>query len=138
MGQLIQNKYDVSFIDSYCTVYDKAPSRRLLAKVEMTKNRIFPLNLRSAILPQSCAHTVSSQDETWLWHYRYGHLPFQSLSHLQKKSMVKGLPVMNEQSSSCEDCILGKHQRDSFPPSTNRAKEHLELVHMDLCGPMQT
>ena len=52
--------------------------------------------------------------------------------------MVKGLPVIHEQSSTCEDCIIGKHYRDSFPTSTSQAKEHLELVHTYLRGPMQT
>jgi hypothetical protein len=40
--------------------------------------------------------------------------------------------------SPCESCILGKHKRDNFPTSSNREKEHLELVHTNLCGPMQT
>jgi len=52
--------------------------------------------------------------------------------------MVQGLPVIDDQSSSCEDCILGKHQRDSFPNFESRVKGHLDLVHTDLCGPMQT
>ena len=52
--------------------------------------------------------------------------------------MVKGLPVIHEQSSSCEDCIIWKHQRDNFPTSTPQSKEHLEIVHTDLCVPMQT
>jgi hypothetical protein len=138
IGQLSQNGYDVRFKDSTCTILDKPPSRRLVAKVQMTKNRMFPLNLRSVNMSQSYAQNVSSTDETWLWHLRYGHLPFRSLSLLQKQSMVKGLPILNEQTNPCESCILGKHQRDNFPTASYRAKEHLELVHTDLCGPMQT
>ena len=114
------------------------PIKKLIAKVEMTNNRIFPLSLRSANLPDLVAHTVSSLDESWLWNYKFGHLPFKSLNILHKQSMVKGLPVIHEQSNTCEDCITGKHQTDNFPTSTTRAKEHLELVHIDLCGPMQT
>ena len=48
IGKLLQNKYDVMFHDTYYAIYDKPPSKRLIAKVEMTKNRIFPLSLRSA------------------------------------------------------------------------------------------
>jgi hypothetical protein len=51
--------------------------------------------------------------------------------------MVKGLPIFNKQNSPCESCILGKHKRTSFPQSSTQAKQHLELVHTDLCGPMQ-
>ena len=64
IGQLLQNKYDVRFHDTYCAIYDKPPSKRLIEKIEMTKNRIFPLSLRSANLPHPVAHTVSSQDES--------------------------------------------------------------------------
>ena len=102
----------------------------------MTKNGIFPLSLKSANLPQYVAHIVSSLDESWLWHCRFSHLPFKSLNLLHKQSMVKGLPVIHEQSSSCEDCIIGKHQRVNLPTSTSKAKEHLEIVHTCLCGPM--
>ena len=47
IGQLLQNKYDVRFHDTYCAIYDKPPNKRLIAKVEMTKNRIFPLSFRN-------------------------------------------------------------------------------------------
>ena len=56
---------------------------------------------------------------------------------LQKQSMVIGFPPSINQIRSCESCIVGKHQRDSFPSSSYRAKECLELVHTDLCGSMQ-
>ena len=29
IGQLLQNKYDVRFHDTYCAIYDKPPSKRL-------------------------------------------------------------------------------------------------------------
>ena len=84
IGQLLQNKYDVTFHDTYCAIYDKPPSKRLIAKAEMNKNRIFPLSLRSANLLHHVAHTVSSQDESWLWHCRFGHIPFKNLNILHK------------------------------------------------------
>ncbi|CAL2259464.1 unnamed protein product [Prunus armeniaca] len=52
--------------------------------------------------------------------------------------MVHGLPHLEKTSVVCEGCILGKQHRDSFPSkSTWRAKFPLELVHTDICGPMQ-
>ena len=66
VGQLLQNKYDFRFHDTYCVIYDKPPSERLIAKVEMTKNRIFPLSLRSANLTYSVAHTISILDDSFL------------------------------------------------------------------------
>ncbi|GAU31045.1 hypothetical protein TSUD_214810 [Trifolium subterraneum] len=67
----------------------------------------------------------------------YGHLSHKGLSILTKKEMVKGLPVLQETTETCEDCIIGKHQRDSIPMSANwRATEELQLVHSDICGPI--
>ena len=84
IGQLIQNQYDIQLYDTYCVIYDKPPNKRLIAKVEMAMNRIFPLSLRSAKRPQSLAHIFSSLNESWLWHCRFGHLPFKSLNLLHK------------------------------------------------------
>jgi hypothetical protein len=73
-----------------------------------------------------------------IWHARFVHLPFQSLSLLQKHSMVKGLPIFKEKNTPCASCILGKHKRTSFPQPSTQSKQHLKVVHTDLCGPMQT
>jgi transposase InsO family protein len=53
--------------------------------------------------------------------------------------MVKGLPCIQQPTSSCESCILGKYHREKFVSGVSyRAKAPLEIVHTDLCGPMQT
>jgi transposase InsO family protein len=138
VGQLIEKGYKVLFEGVSCKIYDRKPSRKLISEIYMTPNRMFPLTLRTANLSQPYAQNASTMNETMVWHTRFGHLPFQSLSLLQKNSMVKGLPIFKEQIPPCESCILGKHKRTSFPQSSNQAKQHLELVHTDLCGPMQT
>ena len=52
--------------------------------------------------------------------------------------MVKGLPNIQQPTSSCESCILAKHHMDTFIFGVPyRDKAPLELVHTDLCGPMQ-
>ena len=53
--------------------------------------------------------------------------------------MVRVLPLIEKLDSLCEGCILGKQHRESFPSGKNiREKASLEIVHSDLCGPMQT
>ena len=52
--------------------------------------------------------------------------------------MVRGLPCIQQPASSCESCILGKQHREKFVSGVSyRAKAPLEIVHMDLCGPIQ-
>ncbi|GMF54234.1 unnamed protein product [Phytophthora lilii] len=39
----------------------------------------------------------------------------------------------------CDGCALGKQTRVSYmPKSPNHAKKLLEVIHSDVCGPMQT
>ena len=78
-------------------------------------------------------------DENWLWHLRFAHLNFEGLKFLHRKEMVKGLPLIEKPDSLCEGCILGKQHREIFPSGKSiRAKAPLEIVHSNLCGPMQT
>lgn len=52
--------------------------------------------------------------------------------------MVNGLPALKNAHVDCEACALGKMDRDEFPVNVDRNKRDiLELVHTDLCGPMQ-
>ena len=73
-----------------------------------------------------------------LWHARYGHLNFDSLSQLQKQEMVKGLPTFKKINARCETCIYGKQSREPFPTSSWRANKCLQLIHSDICGPLET
>lgn len=78
-------------------------------------------------------------DDFWLWHFRFGHLHFRGLKLLQQKRMVEGLPPIQGPDNTCESCILAKKHRDNFPKGVSyRAKTQLEIVHIELCGPMQT
>jgi transposase InsO family protein len=51
--------------------------------------------------------------------------------------MVKGLPQIEAPSYLCEECVIAKQHRKSFPKeSTWRANQVLQLVHSDIYGPM--
>jgi hypothetical protein len=137
VGQLSQHGYDVVFKGIVCTIHDKPPSNRVIAQIKMTSNRMYPIILKNAKTLES--YSVMKPDDSSLWHQRYGHLSFDYLSQLSKKSMVIGLPELEVQHQVCESCVLGKHHREVFPSAaTFRAKSPLELVHTVLCGPMQT
>ena len=72
-----------------------------------------------------------------MWHFLFGHLHFAGLMELVKKGMVHGLPSIEFKSKLCEECILGKQSRTSFPRNAKyQAKEQLGLIHTDVCGPI--
>jgi hypothetical protein len=79
------------------------------------------------------------QDESWIWNFRFGHLNFGGLKLLHTKDMVKGFPLIEIPERICEGCIFGKQHRESFLVGKSyREKDPLEIVHSDICGPMQT
>jgi hypothetical protein len=49
-----------------------------------------------------------TQDDSWLWHFRFGHLNFGGLKLLHTKDMVKGLPLIERPRKICEGYIFGK------------------------------
>jgi len=73
-----------------------------------------------------------------LWHVRYGHLNFESLSQLQKQGMVKGLPTFKKENARCEACIYGKKNREESPIGSWRENKCLQLIHSEICGPLET
>ena len=52
--------------------------------------------------------------------------------------MMRDLPSIKENNEVCEGCLLGKQHRFTFSTSGAwRAKDLLELIHTDVCGPMR-
>jgi hypothetical protein len=50
---------------------------------------------------------------------------------------VTGLPEIHiEHDGICRGCALGKTVNGSFPSSDSRSKGILDLIHTDVCGPM--
>jgi hypothetical protein len=75
-----------------------------------------------------------------LWHARFGHLGYKNLAELP--TMVNGIKLTKEdfekkQNMVCEACEYGKQQRLPFPNSTSTTTKPLQLLHTDVCGPMQ-
>ncbi|GIL87679.1 hypothetical protein Vretifemale_15713, partial [Volvox reticuliferus] len=85
--------------------------------------------------------TIPHSEVAGLWHRRFGHLGVLNLKRLVHEGMVKGIDLSNAQlrefeGQDCEPCILGKQTRDPFPTSESVTSCPLELVHLDVCGPL--
>jgi len=114
---------------------DIAPSKRCIAEVKMTRNRMFPLRIRADLKNKDAMAAVTQEafqsqlkDENWLWHLRFGHLNFGGLNLLSRKGMVRGLPLIEKPDSLCEGCILGKQHRESFPSVFEKFRNFKALV----------
>ena len=154
VGQLIQNGYKVLMENDKCVIHERDGSKKLLAEVQMTKNRMFLLRIETCfssqvsdappkhactIVHQQSALRSMIEDPSKIWHLRYGHHGFVGLHFFSKKRMVDGLPNIVDSYDKCEACILGKKHRLPFNSrDSRRARALLELVHYDLVGPMKT
>ena len=64
---------------------------------------------------------------------------FHGLKLLKQKDMVQGLPEIHTEVDTYESCIMGKQHKKYFPKGVSwRASVLLELIHIDICGPMKT
>jgi len=73
------------------------------------------------------------------WHRMLGHVNFKYLNVLSKNELLEGMP--NELESDfmkCKICIENKMHNLPFKNNRTRAKELLEIIHTDVCGPFQT
>ena len=93
--------------------------------------------------PVSVEHasvTCEQRKDVNLWHQRLGHLNERRLNDIAKKELATGieLPKMTRM-SFCEGCVEGKMHRKPFKSVGDvRSVRKLQLVHSDVCGPMQT
>ncbi|XP_073359638.1 uncharacterized protein [Aegilops tauschii subsp. strangulata] len=132
LGQLDENGSHVLIEHGVLRIWDR--QGRLLAKVPRGGNRLYVLDVQVA---QPVCLAVRRDDEAWQWHERFGHLHFEALKRLSAKAMVRGLPCLDHVEQFCDICVLTKQRRLPFPQQASfRAKEKLELMPGDLCGPM--
>ncbi|KAL2324779.1 hypothetical protein Fmac_023837 [Flemingia macrophylla] len=135
LGQLQEKGLSILFQQGKCKIYH--PNKGLIMQSNMSSNRMFILHAISLPVAPTCFNTIT-EDVAQLWHCRFGHLSFKGLQILQQKGMVEGLPLFKPPFKLCKDCLLGKQHRDSFPVRSSwRASHILQLVHVDICGPIK-
>ncbi|GJX63407.1 retrovirus-related pol polyprotein from transposon TNT 1-94 [Tanacetum coccineum] len=81
----------------------------------------------------------ASPTQAWLWHRRLSHLNFDYINLLSKKDVVIGLPKLKYvKDQLCSSYEVSKAKRSSFKTKTVPSLNgRLNLLHMDLCGPMR-
>nr|GEX78445.1 retrovirus-related Pol polyprotein from transposon TNT 1-94 [Tanacetum cinerariifolium] len=101
---------------------------------------LYSINLQDTNYPNPiCLMAKATSSQAWLWHRRLSHLNFDTINLLSKNDIVVGLPKLKfVKDNLCSSCELGKAKRKSFHSNlTPSSKRRLQLLHMDLCGPMR-
>jgi hypothetical protein len=76
-----------------------------------------------------CNMTISSST----WHARLGHIGKDRMARLAREGLLGPLCMVDL--PICEPCLADKACRKPFGKAV-RASQPLELIHSDICGPM--
>nr|GEU71264.1 putative reverse transcriptase domain, ribonuclease H-like domain, aspartic peptidase domain protein [Tanacetum cinerariifolium] len=101
---------------------------------------LYSITLQNTTSPNRiCLMAKAMSSQAWLWHRRLSYLNFDTINLLSKNDIVIGLPKLKfVKDHLCSSHELGKAKRKSFyTKTTSSLKRWLQLLHMDLCGPMR-
>lgn len=134
IGQLVEKGFSVTMDGDSLKLFDA--EKNLVLKSNLSNNRTYKCSISSDKM--MCMSGVTSEETEALWHMRYGHLNFRSLSELNSKDLVYGLPKLNARREICEICVKSKQSRLPFvTEAPKRASAALQVVHSDICGPFE-
>jgi len=89
---------------------------------------------------ESSDHSANVASTNNLWHQRLAHVNQATMKRMHCDKVVTGvnLDLSNANVDTCEPCIKGKMTRKPFKSTSGiKSSRVLELVHTDVCGPMQ-
>ncbi|GJR83874.1 retrovirus-related pol polyprotein from transposon TNT 1-94 [Tanacetum coccineum] len=137
VGQFCDADLEVAFRKSTCYICD-LKGNDLLTGSRGTD--LYSISLQDSTTPNPiCLMAKATSSQAWLWHRRLSYLNFDTINLLSKNNIVNGLPKLKFiKDHLCSSCELGKAKRKSFHTKTTpRSKRQLQLLHMDLCGPIR-
>ena len=77
---------------------------------------------------------VNNDSATYLWRCNLGHIGVKRMKKFHADGLLKSLDY--ESFDTCEPCLMGKMTKTPFSGTMERAKDLLEIIHIDVCGPM--
>ena len=100
-------------------------------------DKLYQLDCEHTTIEYACVSKQMSDID--LWHQRLGHISGQRLREIVHKELVTGVTIQKgAELSFCEGCVEGKMSRKQFKPVGEiRSRRKLQLIHSDVCGPMQ-
>ena len=135
VGKIIDSGFEVTFRKDRAEIVYKDGNVALRADriadlyyIQEQKDDASPM----AIHPRS---KVQSND---LWPRCFGPANMRDVSDVVRKNFMMGIRLENSDSIlDCNVCLRGKMSRTPFPKKSFRKTETLDLIHTDVCGPIQ-
>ncbi|GJW60320.1 retrovirus-related pol polyprotein from transposon TNT 1-94, partial [Tanacetum coccineum] len=137
VGQFYDVDLEVAFWKSTCYIRDLKGNDLLTGSCGTD---LYSITLQDSLTPNPiCLMAKATSSQAWLWYHRLSHLNFDTINLLSENNIVNGLPKLKfVKDRLCSFCELGKAKRKSFNTKTTpSSKRRLQLLHMDLCGPIR-
>lgn len=110
----------------------------ILFEGEKSKNGLYLINLYNDI-DETSLLTQNKHEKLEEWHRKLGHLSISSMRKLTN-NMTLGFDINKKDcvdfENPCEVCIKAKHVRLPFITERYRSTRPLEILHMDIAGPI--
>lgn len=133
VSKLIENGNKVDFKRKCCNIYN---SKNQLVGVARLVDGVYKLNVENK---HNCLFTSSDAVKSEQWHRRMGHLNSSDLNKM-KEGAILGIDFKDKaviDKSTCVVCCQGKQSRLPFNHVATRSSEALNIIHADICGPME-
>nr|GEU89922.1 hypothetical protein [Tanacetum cinerariifolium] len=137
VGQFCDEDLEVVFRSNTCYVRNLERDDLLMGSRD---SNIYTISIfEMAASSPVCLMSKDTSTKSWLWHRRLSHLNFGTINQLTLHDLVDGLSKYKySKNHLCSACEWGKSKKASLPPKLVPSTESkLELLHMDLCGPMR-
>lgn len=129
--QITENGGQVKFDSKGCTILNR---QNVIVATATKVNNMYRLNMNT----DNAYMSDVKRDDIFLWHQRMGHLNLDTLKKLKENSEGFTLSDKQVNNITCITCKEGKQTRMPFKSQGSHSSRLLELVHSDLCGPMET
>lgn len=96
--------------------------------------KLFQMNFQHVTESEPTTALLSSESSKLeVWHQKLAH---QNILHVKQILSSNNIKFTGSD-LFCTSCVLGKQQRKHFPKSSFKSSKIGELIHADLCGPME-
>ncbi|GKD97964.1 integrase, catalytic region, zinc finger, CCHC-type containing protein, partial [Tanacetum coccineum] len=137
VGQFCDGDLEVAFRSKTCYVRNLEGDDLLTGDRE---SNLYTISISDmAASSPVCLMSKATSTKSWLWHRKLSHLKFGTINDLTRLDLVDGPPKFKYgKDHLCSSCERGKSKKAShllkLVPSDH---PKLELLHMDVCGPMR-
>jgi hypothetical protein len=135
ISQLCDQGFNVQFTKEECVVTNG--ENKEVMRGSRSKDNCYLWEPKVSNYSSMC-FLVKEEKEVKLWHKTLGPLHLRGMKKIISKEAVRGIPkLLIDEGKVCGECQVGKQTKMSHPklghPKTSKT---LELLHMDLMGPM--